>query len=185
MMQTTVRGELVEPYAEALLSLAQTHNLIDQFQQDTQLILELLASSSELQQFLANPLIKPEAKKNVLRQLTVEKVHGYFLNFLMLLVDRRRINFLGPICEQYRALVRKLRNVVLAEVTSAVELNDDQRRAVVEKVKAMTGAADVELVTACDPELIGGVVIKVGSQIFDASLRGQLRRLSLTLAQAA
>ncbi|WP_299044499.1 ATP synthase F1 subunit delta, partial [uncultured Thermosynechococcus sp.] len=90
MMQTTVRGEVVEPYAEALLSLAQAHNLIDQFQQDTQLILELLANSSELQQFLANPLIKAEAKKNVLRQLTVDKVHGYFLNFLMLLVDRRR-----------------------------------------------------------------------------------------------
>lgn len=105
-MQTTFRGELVEPYAEALLSLAQAHNLIDQFQQDTQLILELLANSSELQQFLASPLIKAEAKKNVLRQLTVDKVHGYFLNFLMLLVDRRRINFLGPICEQYRALVR-------------------------------------------------------------------------------
>ncbi|WP_448525494.1 ATP synthase F1 subunit delta [Parathermosynechococcus lividus] len=183
MMQTTIRGELVEPYAEALLSLAQSHNLADQFQQDSGLILELLAASAELQEFLANPLINPDAKKNVLRQLTVDKVHGYFLNFLMLLVDRRRINLLAAICHQYRALLRKLRNIVLAEVTSAVELTEQQRQAVVEKVKAMTGAADVELAIAIDPELLGGVVIKVGSQIFDASLRGQLRRLSVSLAQ--
>ncbi len=183
-MQTTIRGEVVEPYAEALLSLAQSHNLADQFQQDTGVILELLAVSPELQQFLANPLISPDAKKNVLRQLTTNKVHGYFLNFLMLLVDRRRINLLAAICEQYRALLRKQRNIVLAEVTSAVELTEAQRQAVVEKVKAMTGAADVELAIATDPELIGGVVIKVGSQVFDASLRGQLRRLSVSLAQS-
>lgn len=182
-MQTTIRGELVEPYAEALLSLAESHNLVDQFQQDSGLILELLAMSADLQQFLANPLIDPKAKKNVLRQLTAERVHGYFLNFLMLLVDRRRINLLAAICEQYRALVRKLRNIVLAEVTSAVDLSDQQRQAVVEKVKAMTKAADVELAITIDPELIGGVVIKVGSQVFDASLRGQLRRLSASLAQ--
>jgi F-type H+-transporting ATPase subunit delta len=181
-MQTTISGAVVEPYAEALLSLAQSWQLEEQFNQDVGFVLDLLASSKELSEFLANPLVKPEAKKNVLRQLVVENVSPYFLNFLMLLVDRRRAYLLLAVCEQYRALLRKLRNIALAEVTSTVELNEQQRQAVVEKVKAISGASAVELTVAIDPSLIGGVIVKVGSQVLDASLRGQLRRLSLSLS---
>ena len=99
----------------------------------------------------------------------------------MILVDRRRIIFLEGICQHFRTLLRKLNNIVLAEVTSAVELTDEQRQAVIDKVKSITQAQDVELVNRLDQGLIGGVIIKVGSQVIDASLRGQLRRLSISL----
>jgi F-type H+-transporting ATPase subunit delta len=70
-------------------------------------------------------------------------------------------------------------------VTSTVELSDEQRQTVVEKVKAMTGAQQVDLETSIDQDLIGGVVIKVGSQVLDASIRGQLRRLTNALNSSA
>lgn len=184
-MQTTVSGEIIEPYAEALLSLAQSQQLEERFNQDVGIVLGLLESSDDLQQFLANPLVKAEAKKAVLRQIVVNEVHGYFLNFLLLLVDRRRIAFLEAICQQYRTLLRKIRNTVLAEVITTVELTEQQRQGVIEKVKAMTGANEVELATKLDASLIGGVIVKVGSQVLDASLRGQLRRLSFSLLNAA
>ena len=60
-------------------------------------------------------------------------------------------------------------------------MNDGQRQAIVEKVKTLTGAAGVELQTKVEPDLIGGVIVKVGSQVFDSSLRGQLRRIGLSL----
>ncbi|MFM6199922.1 MAG: ATP synthase F1 subunit delta, partial [Dolichospermum sp.] len=71
---------------------------------------------------------------------------------------------------------------VLAEITSAVPLTESQQQAITEKVITLTKAAKVELATKIDSDLIGGVIIKVGSQVIDASLRGQLRRLSLRLS---
>jgi F-type H+-transporting ATPase subunit delta len=99
-------------------------------------------------------------------------------------VDRRRIQFLEAIGKQYQALLRKLNQTVLAEVTSAVELSDSQKQSVREKVQAITSAHQVELDTKIDPDLIGGVIIKVGSQVVDASLRGQLRRIGIRLSSA-
>jgi F-type H+-transporting ATPase subunit delta len=112
------------------------------------------------------------------------KIHTYFLSFLLLLVDKQRIDLTAGICDRYRALLRDLNKAVLAEVTSTVDLNDAQRQSIVEQVKGMTGAQSVELKTTLDPELIGGVVIKVGSQVIDASLRGQLRRIGLALGKS-
>jgi F-type H+-transporting ATPase subunit delta len=103
----------------------------------------------------------------------------------MLLVDKRRILFLPAICQSYLELLRKLTNTVLAEVVSALKLTDTQRQTVTEKVKQLTGANDVELKTTVNADIIGGVIIKVGSQVFDSSLRGQLRRISLSLGDAA
>ncbi len=102
-------------------------------------------------------------------------------NFLKLLVDKGRILFLEGIGKQYLAKLRELNQTVLAEVTSAVPLSDAQQQTVREKVQAMTSASQVEIETKIDADLIGGVVIKVGSQVIDASLRGQLRRLGIRL----
>jgi F-type H+-transporting ATPase subunit delta len=77
--------------------------------------------------------------------------------------------------------LRQIQNTVLAEVTSAVELSDEQRDSIRQRVLAMTGASQVEFETRIDPDLIGGVIIKVGSQVIDASLRSQLRRITLRL----
>lgn len=181
----TIVGAIAEPYAEALMAIAQQQNLTDRFGQDVAFLLELLNTSPELSQFIANPIIKPEASKGVLRQLTGEQVHQYTLNFLMLLVDRRRIPFLESVCKQYQAILRKLNQTVLAEVTSAVELTEEQKQVVRDRVIGMTSAASVEIETQIDPELIGGVIIKVGSQVIDASLRGQLRRIGIRLTSAA
>jgi len=99
-----------------------------------------------------------------------------------LLVDKRRINLLAEICEKYLAQLRKLNNVVLAEVTSVQQLSQEQLQSVTEKVKEISGATSVELKASIDPTLLGGVIIKVGSQVIDASLKAQLRRLGFSLA---
>lgn len=185
MKDSVVIEGLVAPYAQALLSIAQDGELTDRFGQDASAVTELLASSDELRQLIENPIIDPNVKKNVLRQVASEQLHPTMLNFVMLLVDRGRIAFLGRICERYQELLRELNQTVLAEVTSAVELSDAQKDSIRQKVVDMTGARSVELKTDLDSELLGGVIIKVGSQVIDASLRGQLRRISLQLNSAS
>ncbi|MGK7959721.1 ATP synthase F1 subunit delta [Crocosphaera sp.] len=177
--------EIAEPYAQALMSLAESHDITRSIGEDCRTILDLLEESPELGQFISSPVIKDEDKRAVLNRILGDDIHQYLRNFLMLLVDKRRIVFLEAICEQYLALLRKQTNTVLAEVTASTELSDGQRRAVIDKIKALTGAEAVEMKTDNDPDLIGGVIIKVGSQVFDASLRGQLRRISVSLGGAS
>jgi F-type H+-transporting ATPase subunit delta len=163
------------------MSLAQSSNLSEKFGEDIRSLLSLLESSEDLRQFLANPLVKPDAKKAVIQQIAGEEMNPLMHSFLKLLVDKGRILFLEGIGKQYLAKLRELNQTVLAEVTSAVPLSDAQQQTVREKVQAMTSASQVEIETKIDADLIGGVVIKVGSQVIDASLRGQLRRLGIRL----
>ena len=182
MAGTLVSSEIGEPYAQALMSLAQQNDLADQFGETFRDLESLLSESREFKDFVLNPVIKNEDKKSVLKQVMGD-ANPYLLNFIMLLVDKRRIIFLESIVEQYLSLLRQLNQTVLAEVTSAQELNDEQKNRIVEKVKGIVEARDVELKTSVDPNLIGGVIIKVGSKVIDASLRGQLRRISVSLNQ--
>jgi F-type H+-transporting ATPase subunit delta len=180
-----VRSQVAEPYAQALLSLAESNNLTDEFGGNATSIIDTLNASSELQQFLENPFTGADAKKAVLKNIFGGQVHPFVENFLMLLVDRGRIMFLRNICEQYQVLLRKLKGIVLAEVTAAVELSDVQKEQVKQQVQRMTGASAVEIATQIDSDLLGGMVIKAGSQVIDASLKGQLRQISLRLAGIA
>lgn len=174
-------GEIVEPYAQALMSLAQSKNIADEVGDNVRDLLGFINNAPELRQFLTNPVISREDKKAVINRVVGDTVNPYVKNFLMLLVDRGRILYVEGIGQQYLVLLRKLNKTVLAEVTSASELNDSQRGTLVEKVKNFTDAHHVELETKVDPNILGGVIIKVGSQIVDASLRGQLRRIGMSL----
>lgn len=179
-----VTGEILERYAQALLSVAQDNNIVEPVGNDVNSVLVALKESEDLRGFLASPVFKASDKKAVLNRILGDSVHPYTKNFMLLLVDRRRIILLEGICKEFQALLRKLNQTVLAEVTTVNELTDEQRRSLQEKVVAITGARNVELETKIDPDLIGGVIIKIGSQVIDASLRGQLRRISLRLSNA-
>jgi F-type H+-transporting ATPase subunit delta len=181
MKSDMATAEVAQPYAQALMSIAQSHNLTEEFGEDARSLLSLLSENSQFQNFISNPFIQADNKKAVIRQILGESSNPYLRNFLLLLVDRRRIVFLESILQQYLALLRQLNQTVLAEVISAVPLTQEQQQSVIQKVIALTKARQVELDSKIDRELIGGVIIKVGSQVIDASLRGQLRRLSLRL----
>lgn len=185
MKDSVITSEISAPYAQALMSLAQSQNLTDRFGEDASAILTLLKESPELEQFLESPIVDLDAKKAVLQQVLGDQVHSYVRNFLLLIVDQRRIAFLGGILKQYQTLLRDVNQTALAEVIAAIDLTEEQKQTVRERVIALTGARQVELETSVDPDLIGGVIIKVGSQIIDASLRGQLRRISLRLGSPA
>lgn len=182
-MSNVISQELLAPYASALLEIAQSQNIIDAISADVSGILALLSDSEDLRQLITSPLISLEDQKNVMGRVLADQVHPVFRNFLMVLIDRRRILFLEGICQQFQAKLRELNKAVLAEVTAATPLSDAQRQSILEKVTAMTSARHVDLDVKVDSGLVGGVIIKVGSQVIDASLRGQLRQIGLSLAK--
>jgi len=181
MKGTLYSGEIAEPYAQALMSVAQQDNLAEAFGDEMRSLLTLLNESPDFAAMLSSPVVQDGDKKAILRSVLGSGANPNLVNFLMLVVDKRRIIFLGAIARQYLGILRQYTNTVLAEVTSALKLTDAQKDQVTAKVKQLTGAQGVELETSVDPEILGGIIIKVGSQVFDSSLRGQLRRVGISL----
>jgi F-type H+-transporting ATPase subunit delta len=184
-VDSTITLEVVAPYAQALMSIAKDSNVVEQIGEETRSLLELLESSEELRRFLTSPLIEPKAKKGALQQITADQVNPMVTNFLMILVDRNRVMYLGDVLRQYQVLLRELNQTVIAEVASAVELSEAQQEAIKQRVMQISGARQVDLAVQQDPSLLGGLIIKVGSQVIDASLRGQLRRIGMQLGAPA
>ena len=184
MKSSSVSQAVVAPYAEAMMSLAQEQNNLDAIASDVRLIGNTLADSVELTQLFASPLIGENVKKGVIEGVFGSQVNAISKSFLLLLVDRKRIAFLSEIVSEFKALLRVIDQVALAEVISALQLSKAQEDTICDRVKSMTKSKSVELAVTINPDLIGGVIIKVGSQVVDASIRGQLRRLKSSLAAA-
>ena len=178
---STATSEVAAPYAQALLSIAQSKDKVDEISQNAGEFLNLLKTSDDLSTFLSSPIAESEAKKGVLTKILKDDINPQMKNFLMLLVDKGRIYLAEPILQEFQAKVRELNQTVLAEVISAIELTDEQKETVRQKVAGMTDARSVELESRVDPDLIGGVIIQIGSKVLDASVRGQLRRIGLQL----
>jgi F-type H+-transporting ATPase subunit delta len=184
MKSTLLSTEIAEPYAQALMSLAKESDLVDRISEDVNSLLNLMKESDDLRICLTNPLFKAEQKKAVIGQLAGDQLHPYTRNFLMLLVDRGRIIFSEKIFQQFQELVRQLNQTVLAQVSTAVPLSEEQQESIRQKVLTITQARQVELDIKVEPDLIGGVIIRVGSQVIDVSLRGQLRQIGMRLTSA-
>ena len=170
--------KVAEPYAEALLDLAKSNNSLQNMTNDMNIVSQFLANSSDLKKFLGNPLITKDAKKNVVKDVLGEQIDGRTLKFLLLLVDRGRIQLLENIAEKFLELSYKQESIEIAKVTSSIKLSADQQKEIAEKLKVITGAKQIKLAQKVDPQLIGGFTIEIGSKMIDTSIRGQLRQIS-------
>ncbi len=176
-------NSVTTPYAEAFLQVAndldQTEEIVNQVKE----IIDLINESPDLEKAFSSPILEKESKKKILIQLFSEKINQSLLNLLKLLADRQRIGIIIPILERFLELYRENRNIALAKVTSAVELSDEQKDLIRNKISAIAGTERLELVTKTDPTLIGGFIASVGSKVIDASIASQIRKLGLSLSK--
>ena len=177
----SIVSKVAEPYAEALFDLAKSTDNLTEITNDMNIVSQFLANSKDLKKFLANPLITREAKKNVVKDVLDEQINSSSLNFLLLLVDRNRINTLEVIIQRFLELSCEQDSIVIAKVTSAVQLSSQQQQSLAEKLKQIANAKQIKLALKVDPKLLGGFIVEIGSQLIDASIRGQLRQISNAL----
>ena len=176
-----VLSKVAEPYAEALLELAKSNGSLKETTNDMNIVTQFLANSSDLKKFLGNPLITKDAKKNVVKDIFGEQIDGSTLKFLLLLVDRGRIEVLESIAQKFLELSYKQESIEIAKITSSIQLSADQQKSIAEKLKKITGAKQIKLALKVDPQLIGGFTIEIGSKMIDTSIRGQLKQISSLL----
>jgi F-type H+-transporting ATPase subunit delta len=163
-------------YAQALIDLANERNLIEQFSKDVTTIDDVLEGSKDLRAMLHSPVIRPHLKHTVLQEVFAKHISKELLNFLELLVRKGRGALLRSTIVEFRKLVDTKQNVVRAKVTSAVELSEDQRKAIQTRLATLTGQTVVSSYFL-DPSLKGGFVARIGDTQIDASLKHQLELL--------
>nr|ARW64142.1 ATP synthase CF1 subunit delta [Chondria sp. (in: red algae)] len=181
MSDQNLNNKIAIPYAEAILNIAQKKDLVNETTANLSSISVVLSESQDLQGLLLNPLASNLLKKETISNLFKDQVNDFILNFLLVLVDRRRITFLSVIIDKYLELTYQLKSITIAEVSSAIDLSDIQKESLVEQIKFITKASQVKLLVKTNPELIGGFIIRIGSKIIDVSLLGKLNRISLYL----
>jgi F-type H+-transporting ATPase subunit delta len=162
-------------YAEAAFELADRDGSHDRWDEDLRLAGEIVADE-RVAHILDNPAVPLARREKVLRDLFDKRLTPVALNLTRLLVQRGRIEILPAVAAEYGRLHDAAQGIVAATVTSAAPLHADETAAIKARVEAMTGKS-VRLVAAVDPDLIGGLTVRVGDRLIDASVRGRLERL--------
>jgi F-type H+-transporting ATPase subunit delta len=164
-------------YATALFELADEAKALDATADDLRAIRAMLADSADLRRLLSNPLMGREDQTRAVGAVLEAAGSGDLVRrFAAVLAANRRLFALGPIADAFLAELARRRGEVTAEVTTAHALSEDQKAALLDRLRRMVGAK-VQMEAAVDPALLGGMVVKVGSRMVDSSLRTKLGKL--------
>ena len=177
-----LKGAVGSRYAEALYTIAEREKSVEVIEQELIAVDAVVRDNRDLQKVLYHPRITSKDKKSLLSELLSGKVSQVTLEFLNLLVDRQREQFLSVIVEYYINLANKARNITEAKVTSAVELTAKEQKEMAALLDKITGKK-VETSFSVDPSLIGGVVVRIGDRVIDGSIRTRLATLREHLRQ--
>lgn len=169
-------------YATALLQIGVERENFDELREQLSALAGLFAASREFKNTMLNPSIKLDERKDIMRAIADKLgLDPMVRNFMLLLLDNERVRYLGDIAEEYQRLADERAGRVRARVTSAATLDMTQRLAIKKQLQALTGADEIELEVGVDPELIGGVVARVGGLVLDGSIRHQLETMRASL----
>ena len=162
-------------YAEALLEAAKEKNRVDRIRDDFTTFAAALDESPELRNLVRNPQIETRTKKETLEAI-LDDADDVFLNFVRLAADKNRIAEVGEIYDEWERLLAEEERVLEVELTTAVELTDDEAARIVQEIEKSAGRR-IEATRSVDADLIGGLVLQAGSFRLDGSVRGRLSEL--------
>ncbi|MEZ4561566.1 MAG: F0F1 ATP synthase subunit delta [Thermomicrobiales bacterium] len=166
-------------YAQAVFSLGKERGTLDVWQSDLT-DLATLTGDSRVSSYLSNPSITADTKLATLEASLPSTVQPELRNLAKLLVVRDRTNLIPQIREIFENQVRAERGITVAKVTTSEPLTAEEETLVREKLAAMTGNT-IEITATVDPDIIGGIVVRIGDQVIDGSVRNKLERMRTRL----
>jgi F-type H+-transporting ATPase subunit delta len=178
MSANPLASKIAAPYARALFDFSVEKNIMHQITADFQNLEIFLNESSELTEYLSNPIVSQEAKQGVLTKILEPQLNAETFKFLMVLVERDRINLLESVISNYLELVYETASIKTIEVVTAFAFSNSQKTTLIEKLKELTNAREIRLVVTVEPSLIGGFLIKTESKVIDFTIKNQLQQLA-------
>jgi F-type H+-transporting ATPase subunit delta len=175
--------DLAEVYARALFEVAKEHDVLDRVHDELGEFTDAVDESDELQTFFFSPYFSSEEKKDGVGKI-VSGADERLVNFLELLAERHRMPAIHRIRRELDSRWAEENRLLSVSVTSAVELDKALVKELGKKIKEQTGR-ELELSSHVDPEVLGGLVVRVGNMVLDASVRSRLEKLRKSVARAA
>lgn len=172
---------IAKRYAEAIFDLASEEDRRDAWQEDLNR-LALAANDEVASVFFASPNVEPEQKVAVLEEYLPGSADTEVRNLARILISRRRFEAMPQIAAIFRDMVLEARGIAIAEVTTAIELTDDEMQSITSRLEGLIGQ-QLEVRPKVDPDIIGGFIARIGDQLVDGSVRSQLRNMRAALAQ--
>jgi ATP synthase F1 delta subunit len=174
--------EIAQVWARALFEVAKEHDLLDKVREQLGAFVDALGENRDLMVFFFSPYFSTQEKKDGLER-AVSDAEPVLMNFLEALIERHRMPALFRIKARYELLWEDERDLLPVEVTSAVELDKSTISTIGERIGEQTKRT-VELSSKVDPDILGGIVLRVGNVILDASIRNRLEQLRKQVARA-
>jgi F-type H+-transporting ATPase subunit delta len=178
MSANPLTAKIAAPYARALFDFSVEKNIMHQITADFQNLDILFSETSELTEYLNSPVVKREAKREILAKTLKPQINAETFKFLMILVKRDRINLLNAVINNYLELVYQTASIKMIEVSTASAFTNLQKDTLIQKLKELTNAREIRLVINVDPTLIGGFLIKTDSKVIDFTIKNQLQQLA-------
>lgn len=174
--------KIARNYAQALLEVAKGDlNKQDLFQKEVKEINELILKNEEIKKFITNPVISKDEKKKFVETLR-QSVSFEIMNFLYLLIDKQRFNILSAIQDELTKLVNKAKGIVIAEVSGVSEIDSNTLEKLREKLENILGKGEKILIKSkIEPDLIGGLKVRINDLVFDGSIKGRLENIKRRL----
>jgi len=174
------KGLIPIRYAKALLQYAKKTDAQELVYQDVVQIAKVCESEKRINTVLSNPVLSKKDKTQIIRAITGDNISPTFNRFIEMLIENERESFLQRICLRYIDLYREEHNIHLAKLTTVAEIDPETENRIMDVIKMVIGGT-IETVNATSSELIGGFIVDVDSNRWDASLAGQLRKIKMDL----
>jgi F-type H+-transporting ATPase subunit delta len=175
--------EIAQVYARSLFEVAREQGKIDEIREQLGQFADALTSDHDLQVFFFSPYFSTAEKEDGLDR-ALDGADPILVNFLKLLIENHRMPVIFRVRRDFDALWEEENRLLPVSVTSAVELDKDTVRQIGDRIAEQTGRK-VELSSNVDPDILGGMVVRVGNQVLDASVRNRLEQLRKQVARAA
>jgi len=170
-------------YSDALVELTKSTDLsYDKIYSELMIVENTLSQSPDLNDFFNNPLISVEDKKDIIDKIFTNEIDSLMVNFLKVLVDKDRFSAFEEITRTFKDAVDKVNNISRVKVTSAVNLSEEAKNRLKNKLEEKMKKI-VTLDWEINPEIIAGLVIQMGDNVIDSSLKNKLEDLSKTITK--
>lgn len=170
-------------YSQAMFDIAKEQHKLDEFGKQLKDVRDTFINNPELKKFMGSPLIPAASKKAALKEIFVSDVEPLVLQFLFVMVDRKRETAIVEAIDSFIKLARAAQHIEVAHIRVVTPLTPDEEKSLVTALERTTGKK-IDPLYYIDPSIIGGIVVRIGDRLIDGSLLRQLQDMQFALLRS-
>lgn len=170
-------------YSQAFFELGKENNNLEKLEKDLKLVADTISEAADLKRIVENQLIPSEKKQQIFEKVFKNKIEKISLNFLFLIIQKKREPYLEAIHEEFLKFLDEHFGVEESEITVAIDLEEKEKENIRKKISEIIGKK-VRLNVKVNPDIMGGIVVRIGDKVIDGSIKTKLSLLEKKLEQA-